>query len=115
MEKGQVWDKYKDEIFFFILKKTGNNNAAKDISQSVFLKVHCHYNVLRNKQKLRSWVFQIARNEIIDYYKNETRYVEIQNEEKRNFVEAYDDVCCLNFFMNSLPSPYKEAIHLVYV
>ena len=60
-------------------------------------------------------MFQITRNEIADYYKDETRYMEIQNKQKQGLVDVYEDVCCLNFFMNNLPSPYKEAIALVYV
>ncbi|MBU3821079.1 sigma-70 family RNA polymerase sigma factor [Flavobacteriaceae bacterium XHP0103] len=115
MEKEQLWNVFEDEVYFFILKKVRNSEAAKDILQTVFLKVHYYHETLKDAQKLRPWVFQIARNEIANYYKHETRYVEIQNEEKQGFVEAYEDVCCLSFFMNNLPSPYKEAINLVYV
>lgn len=115
MKKEQLWDIFRDEVYFFILKKVKDNQAAKDILQNVFLKVHSYYNTLRDKQKLRPWVFQITRNEIADYYKDETRYVEIRHKQKQGLVDVYEDVCCLNFFMNNLPAPYKEAIALVYV
>lgn len=40
------------------------------IQQEVFLKIHQHADQLREVKRLESWIYQITRNLIIDYYRS---------------------------------------------
>ena len=115
MKTQSIWNDYSDELYFFILKKVKNKTAANDIFQNTFLKIHKNLPNLKDEEKIKAWIFQIARNEIINYTKKESIYTEeataIQEVEK----DDYQDVCCFDKFINNLPPIYEEVIELVYI
>lgn len=43
---------------------------------SFFLKIHNNLSHLKEEEKARAWIYQIARNEIFDYIKKESKYVD---------------------------------------
>ena len=63
-----IWKRMGDEIYFFILKKVKDRNIANDVFQEVFLKIHANIGSLKQEGKLKSWAFQIVRNEIANYF-----------------------------------------------
>lgn len=67
----EVFDKYYDELYNFILSRTGySKEIAEDLIQDVMLKV---WNNLENynpaKACVRTWIYRITRNHIIDWYR----------------------------------------------
>src|SRR5436309_2940428 len=66
----KVWYEFNAQLKFFILKRIPDEQSAEDILQDVFLKIHTHIDALRNEEKLQSWIYQITRNAIIDYYRH---------------------------------------------
>ena len=115
MDTQTVWNNLNSEVYFFILKKVKDKNAANDILQNSFLKIHKNISHLKNPTKVRAWVFQIVRNEIINYFHQESLYVEQvkENEEIPNV--DYHDACCFDQFLNDLPEKYKLVIDLIYI
>lgn len=67
----KVWEEFSAKLKQFILKHVANEANAEDILQDVFLKIHTHIDSLRAEDKLQSWIYQIARNAIYDYYRNQ--------------------------------------------
>jgi len=65
----KIWENFCCRIKSFIRKRVSNASAAEDIFQDVFLKIHSRIDTLKDDTKIRSWVYQIAQNTIIDYYR----------------------------------------------
>jgi len=115
METQQIWNTYSDELYFFILKKVRNKNNANDIFQNTFLKIHKNLFQLKNDAKVKAWVFQIARNEIVNYMNQEMVYVENVKPEKETSPQKQQQMCCFDTFINDLPKIYRDVVELVYI
>lgn len=100
-------------MYFFILKKVKDKNAADDILQNAFLKIHKSLAQLKDSSRVRAWVFQIARNEIINYFAYKPLYLQTTADWENTSIE-HRSVCCFNKFINDLPDKYKQVIELVY-
>ncbi|HSR17011.1 MAG TPA: RNA polymerase sigma factor SigZ [Ignavibacteriaceae bacterium] len=76
----EIWENFCCRIKSFIRKRVSNASAAEDIFQDVFLKIHSKIDTLKDDTKIRSWVYQIAQNTIIDYYrKHKTDSLDIES------------------------------------
>lgn len=115
METQKIWNNFNDELYFFILKKVKNKNATNDIFQNTFLKIHKNLSKLKKEEKIKTWIFQIARNEIANYFNKESVYVEQLNENKEIPLQKYQHICCFDKFIDDLPKIYREVIELVYI
>jgi len=66
----QAWDQFHKPLLHFIRKRVHDETTAEDLLQDVFLKIHQQIETLKDTRKLESWVYQIARHTIIDYYRS---------------------------------------------
>ena len=64
-----VWDTYAQDIKRFILSKTKDESIVDDILQDTFIKVHTKLQTLKDDDKLKSWLFSVARYTLMDYFK----------------------------------------------
>src|ERR1700730_9472883 len=55
----------------FIARRVDDGAAVEDILQDTYLRIHTHLSDLRDTARLNSWVFQIARNALVDYYRRQ--------------------------------------------
>ena len=62
--------KHRPGIYQFILKCIQNHEDTKDLSQKVFIKCYKGLTELRDKTNFKSWLFSIARNQVIDYQRS---------------------------------------------
>ncbi len=90
---------------------------AEDLLQDVFLKVHSKLGSLETKTKIESWLYQITRNTVIDYYRANKRLEELpkwieQPESDENTTIRQELSSCLEPMINQLPDKYREAIQL---
>lgn len=69
MEVAGIYTEFHQSLLSFIRNKVRSREDAEDILQNVFIKISSNLNKLANKEKLRSWVFTITRNAIVDYYR----------------------------------------------
>lgn len=113
----QAWDALHIPMKHFILRYTHDEDIAEDILQDVFLKMHQHRKTLSNEKKLQSWLYQIARHTIYDYYRTHRNTFPLPEtfdlpEESlaENATQAL--LPCLKNMVEQLPSPYREAIVL---
>lgn len=75
-----IWEMFCCKLKSFILKKINNDSVADDIQQEVFIKIHENIDKLRDETKIKSWVYQITRNTITDYYRaNNKTYLDIDS------------------------------------
>ena len=119
-----LWSTFHRRLQAFVEQQVAQPQDAEDIVQDVFLRIHRNLNTLEQANRLESWIFQIARNAVIDYYRAAPRRREVPTGEFEagalGAVQPEPDVCCtrgelaasLEPFVDRLPEPYREAIQL---
>src|SRR5688572_29983186 len=65
----QIYDFYAEPIYRFIFFRTGHKEIAEDILSDTFVKAWLKINQVNSAKALSSWLYQIAKNNIIDYYR----------------------------------------------
>ncbi|PWJ58065.1 RNA polymerase sigma-70 factor (ECF subfamily) [Dyadobacter jejuensis] len=113
MNTAHIWQQYHSELYSFVLQKVKHPDTAQDILQTSFIKIHQKIGQLKDPEKLKSWIFQIVRNEVYDHFK--TRQPDIITDNVPT--PSNDDVvpiCCLDRFINQLPELYQAPMQLVY-
>ena len=114
MTTQQVWTKYSDDVKRFIISKVKNTTLADDILQDTFIKIHTKLHTLKDITKLKSWIFTIARNSMMDYFKNTNKSFELANFENETNIEehTHTEKDCLNGILQSLPKKYRDPLFL---
>ncbi|MDB5035746.1 MAG: polymerase sigma factor [Chlorobi bacterium] len=57
-----LYDRYKAQMFIYCLRMVGDRDAAKDVLQEVFIRVHTHRDRYEPGTNFVGWVHTIARN-----------------------------------------------------
>ncbi|MEM6516737.1 MAG: sigma-70 family RNA polymerase sigma factor [Bacteroidota bacterium] len=115
MKTIEVWNNFNDELYFFILKKVKDKNVANDIFQNTFLKIHTNVSKLKDEKKVRSWIYQIARNETVNYLNNQLRYINEIKTDTANALTDFSNICCFDKLIDELPKMYKDVIEMAFV
>lgn len=107
-----IWKKFADDLRKFIFSRVKDADVAEDILQDVFVKIHLNLTKLKSESKLSSWLFQITRNSIIDYFRQaKTTDLKSDVSEEIDTPEDYLEFDrCLKRFVNELPDKYREAL-----
>jgi RNA polymerase sigma-70 factor, ECF subfamily len=75
-------EQLRREIRAYVRKKVGDPSSADDLTQETLLRVQRALIKGTKLEHFRGWIFQIARNAIIDWTKERRRFVELEEEEK---------------------------------
>jgi RNA polymerase sigma-70 factor, ECF subfamily len=68
-----IWNEFGKGLELFILSRVKNEADASDILQDTFLKIHDNINSLKEKTRIKAWIYQITRNLIIDHFRTGNR------------------------------------------
>jgi RNA polymerase sigma-70 factor (ECF subfamily) len=71
-----LYDRYKNRVFGFLIRMTGNREIAEDLLQDTFLAAMRNANQFDRNRSFLSWIFGIAHKRTIDYF----RHVKVENE-----------------------------------
>lgn len=121
-----IWRKLHDPLRAFILSKIKSDADVDDLVQDTFIKIKTNLDKLKDPSKLTSWVYQIARNTINDFFRKNKRLVtEKETIEKERIEiddENYDELLIKTqteefsqyaaFLINKLPEKYRDAVYL---
>jgi RNA polymerase sigma factor (sigma-70 family) len=66
---GSLFDRYHGLLFDFFARMTGNRTLAEDLVQDVFFRILKYRKTYRDDSHFKTWMFHIARNARIDYFK----------------------------------------------
>lgn len=102
----ELWDKHSSEIRNYIRLKVNNTYDVEDILQDVFIKVYQNIEKLEKKDSVKSWIFTITKNKIIDFYRKKKDLI-ISEEKLVELVgESYDE----NFETNNCNKEVHDYI-----
>jgi RNA polymerase sigma-70 factor, ECF subfamily len=114
----KVWEEFHPRLKMFILKRIPDEYQAEDVLQEVFLKIHARIATLRDEEKLQSWLYQIARNAIADYYREHKETVALSEALQLPDEPVVDDdvvkdlLPSVKAMVESLPDGYRQALLL---
>lgn len=105
-------------LFNYIAHRVNNMDDTADILQEVLIKIAINLNSVSDHEKLRSWIFAITRNAIIDYYRNNAKSKRAGRIENiKGEIESENDIDstkglnnCLKGFIKKLPEAYRDII-----
>lgn len=73
----ELWQGMHDGLRAFIAKRVSDQGHIDDILQDVFERVHRQLDTVNDPRRIVSWMYQVTRNAIIDYYRKPGRRHEI--------------------------------------
>lgn len=114
-----IWEEFRSELYKYINSKVKNIYDTEDILQDVFMKIYKNIEKIDELSRIKSWVYKITRNTIIDYYrKKKDISIEIEKFEKgldedQNLNNMNEEISlCLEEMILELPKKYQEVIGL---
>jgi RNA polymerase sigma-70 factor (ECF subfamily) len=112
----QIWRDYHNGLLSFIRRRVGDGHTAEDLLQDVFVKIHSRLDTLSDEERIRSWVYRIAQNTIVDHYRVSKRHEPLPDEiveEPDESGEVWRELeCCLRPMIEHLPERYRDALLL---
>ena len=115
MSTEEIWNRFCCELERFIKDRIKDKTQADDLLQEIFIKIHLNKESLKESKKLTAWVYQIARNVIVDYYrkrKPEFAGVDLPellvSESQEQIRISFNN--CIMPFVEKLEPHYKDAL-----
>jgi RNA polymerase sigma-70 factor, ECF subfamily len=117
---GRIYDHYFDAIYRFIYYKVFSREAAEDLTSDTFFKalkqLHSYHS---NRGRFNSWLYQIARNTVIDYYRTKKENVSIDDifdlghdERTPDQLDTLASLAKVEEYLKALPARQREIITL---
>lgn len=64
-----VYQEHVGPVYRFLYSRLGNREDAEDLASQVFLKAVRHLDLSRDPLSIRSWLFQLAKTSLADYWR----------------------------------------------
>ena len=122
-----IWRAYSNQLKGYVLKRIPDSSYADDVLQDVFIKIHEKIDLLQDETKISSWIYQITKNAIVDYYRkqkmklsdielfSEKELPAIEEADLNNMDETPEEEIASGLLemIESLPVKYAQALTLV--
>lgn len=108
----EIWEKYDNNLKRFINSKVKDNEVTKDLLQDVAIKAMANIDSVKDTAKYKSWLFSIANNVIMDYFRKSNKEI-IENDEHIEYYTPKEDseiLNCITNIVEHLPAKYSQAI-----
>lgn len=115
---GELFDLYNESIFRYVMLRSGSREDAEDITSSAFERL-LEASIEKPIRNIRPFLFKIARNLLIDYYRLQKRqslpleYAESVTAAQAP-VDPHEQKALVKALAN-LPEDYQEALILHYI
>ncbi len=113
----QLVEQFNQAIFHYLLSQS-DNQTAEDVLQSTWLKVINNNSQENSIPQVKSWLFTIARNTLIDelrrqkrwqYHELELESGQLASQSLEKTIAEKDALTCFNDIINQLPFHQREA------
>jgi len=116
-----LYGKYHRMVYFAALKMLHSEDDAKDVTQTVFMKVWEHRGNIKPEEDFEAYIGVICRNVIFDLFKKEAREAEMKqelaltaseadNSDEEDFKEKYYNL--LHEAIGKLPPQRRKAFEI---
>ena len=123
-----VW-RYEERIMRYVYRiGGGSKESVEDVAQNIFIKAYVNLQGFRSDQKFSSWLYGIAHNECIDYWRKNKKHTQISLDENlelaatiasevsiENDLFVKEDRAQIQRVLAQLPIQYKDVLVLRYL
>ncbi len=114
-----IWNEFSSELYKYINSKVKSKYDTEDILQDVFVKIYKNIDKVDELSKVKSWIYKITKNTIIDYYRKK-KDISVDINKLKESLDAdngsdnmNEEISkCLEKMIFELPDKYQEAIEL---
>jgi len=117
---GTIYELWVDNIYRFTYLKTKDEDVAEDLTAEVFLKAWKGLKTFqpRTEVKFSTWLFAIARNCIIDYYRTTRQSLSLEDLPEiadLESVDLYSEQTQVQDALLKIKPEYRQVLTLRYV
>lgn len=110
---------YVEKVFRYLYNRIGNRQDAEDVTTHTFMAALRGFNKYNHNGHFSSWLFSIARNKSIDFFRQHKQVVSIEDYEPKSMnndplsdlVHA-EKLTLISNLISSLPERDRELIRL---
>lgn len=112
----ELWSEYKQLLYHYIRKRVPDEDDAKDVLQEVLMKVYGFCSTRSGVANVKSWLYQIAHNTIMDYHKQKNKFSEFGDAfelaEEKSTAIAREVESWVDPLIRLLPPEYAQPLLL---
>jgi len=71
----ELFEAHKDRVWTVALRFTGDESAARDVTQQVFLKLFTSIAGFRHESNFKTWLYRMVANECMDEFRKRRRLI----------------------------------------
>ncbi|WP_019612859.1 RNA polymerase sigma factor SigZ [Psychromonas ossibalaenae] len=103
----KICSEYQTSLKAFLHKNISNSDDVDDLLQEILIKTYHNLTTVHDSNKIKSWLFQVANNTIIDFYRQRGKGAEL-SQDKLWYSDTEENVLqqlsmCVVPFINELP------------
>lgn len=110
-----IWEDHRTDLRSYVGKRVNNEHDVNDIMQTVLIKVTNYCERKNDVRHIKAWIYRIAQNTIIDFYKKSRKTSNANLERLHLYVsDEYDEnvYVWLDNFIEGLPIEYSIPLRL---
>ncbi|MCB2307551.1 sigma-70 family RNA polymerase sigma factor [Clostridium estertheticum] len=115
----QLYDMYYDCVYRYIYVSVKNKWNAEDIIATVFTKIFENEDKITEVEASKNWIFRIARNTIIDFYRKNSKVTTSENSLDKGvedfgyeYIAIRDEFNGVKKIIDRLPENTKRMLYL---
>ncbi len=86
----QLFDRHKGGVYRYGLRLTRSTEDAEDLTQEIWINVLRNKHLYQPKSRFTTWLYTIAHNRLIDFYRKNSRGVPVSYSDDRDLDEFTD-------------------------
>ncbi len=87
---GKLYNRFVNPVFRYLCSRTSSEQEAEDLTSQTFIKALSSLPQLRHNERFRSWLFTIARNIVMDFFRKQQKQSELLTDDPPAVVEQQD-------------------------
>lgn len=118
----KIYRTYFNDVYRYILKLSGNEIVAEEITSETFFKAIQAIDSFNNECSIRVWLCQIAKNSYFTYLRQNKKHVDLDQFNEEDNIQWYNpviekmedqsDSIMIQEILYELDEPYKEVFML---
>ena len=111
-----VWSEYRAALESFLHSKISNSADVEDLLQEILIKSYQNIDTLKSDESIKSWLYQITKNSITDFYRKNNKVAKLNHDElwysEISDIEGVKQSLskCVLPFINTLPRETAELL-----
>jgi len=102
-----IWSEYQNGLQAFLHSKVANADEVDDLLQEILIKTFNNFHTIKSEESIKPWLYQIANNSIIDFYRKQTKHRDLTAEQlwySEDDVDIKQSLAhCIEPFISALP------------